>query len=185
MYNKIYTHTAARKLIGFLALVTFFCGFHLNLSAQMLNEDSLKANYLIGFVDFIHWDRENKDPIVIGLVGDSNLEREIQLLAAKKKASGSSRGFEVVIIQNDHPDLSSIDVIFLPEGSENSWDTIIPQARDLGILTVGDSEGFLDAGGLIEFVIRKNRLRFTLNLEASEQYRIGLSSKLARLAVDN
>ena len=178
-----YTISATRRLLCLLLLISMFMSLPLNLQAQMLNEDTLKANYLIGFVDFLHWDREDKNPIVIGLIGDSNLEREIQNLVEKKRASGSSRNFRIVVIQDVAEPLDSVDVLFLAEGTQAIWDNVIPTARDLGILTVGDATGFLESGGLIEFVIRKNRLRFALNLEASDDYRIGLSSKLARLAV--
>ena len=177
--------SAARRIIALIVLISMTGFPNLSLHAQMLNEDTLKSNYLIGFIDFIHWERETKNPIIIGLVGDSTLEREIQIIADKKKAAGASRGFVVTKITDIEKELPTVDVIFLPKGSESSWPTIIPKAKELGILTVGDSSGFLEAGGLIEFVIKKNRLRFTLNLEAAEDYRMGFSSKLARLAVKN
>ncbi len=186
MVRKLMNKAVIPRITSLLVCMMLFAGStHHGLQAQVLNEDTLKANYLIGFVDFIHWDRENKDPIIIGLAGECSLEKEIQSLVEKKKETGSNRGFEVRLLQAGQMDLHEIDVIFLPKGSEALWPVLIPQAMELGILTVGDSSGFLKAGGLIEFVIRKNRLRFTLNLDASDQYRIGLSSKLAHLAVND
>lgn len=185
MYRRLHRciTAASRRLLALMVLISLFGTLQVNLQAQMLNEDALKANYLVGFVDFLHWDREEKNTIVIGLFGDSNLEREIENLITKKKAGGSNRNFEVFILSDSAESLEQVDVLFLAEGTQTNWETVIPRARELGILTVGDATGFLDSGGLIEFVIKKNRLRFALNLEASEEYRIGLSSKLARLAV--
>ena len=58
--------------------------------------------------------------------------------------------------------------------------------EDLGNLPIVASakvdKRFLDIGGLIEFVIQKNRLRIMLNLEGAEAYRRQMSSKLTQMA---
>ncbi len=43
-------------------------------------------------------------------------------------------------------------------------------------------EGFAEAGGVIEFVIEQNRVRFIVNLDAATQGRLRMSAKLLALA---
>jgi hypothetical protein len=50
------------------------------------------------------------------------------------------------------------------------------------ILTVGDTEGFAQSGGIIRFVTENNRIRFRINVDAAEAAHLTISSKLLRLA---
>jgi hypothetical protein len=49
-------------------------------------------------------------------------------------------------------------------------------------LTVGESAGFLPLGGMINFVLEQDRVRFEVNLAAAEQHHLKLSSKLLAVA---
>ena len=50
------------------------------------------------------------------------------------------------------------------------------------VVSAKDDKRVFDAGGLIEFVIQKIRLRFMLNLEGADACRMQMSSKLAQMA---
>ena len=52
-----------------------------------------------------------------------------------------------------------------------------------GVLTVGDSPDFLDDGGMIQFVMQKNHVRFAVNLNAVHKAHLVLSSELLRVAL--
>jgi hypothetical protein len=64
----------------------------------------------------------------------------------------------------------------------------IPQIlQDLGtapVLTVADTDGFLDDGGIINFRLEGSKVRFEINQQAAERVGIKISSKLLRLAVE-
>jgi hypothetical protein len=51
-----------------------------------------------------------------------------------------------------------------------------------GTLTLGDSDGFIDAGGMIGLVVAERRVRFDVNLEAARRGGIRLPAQLLRLA---
>jgi len=51
-----------------------------------------------------------------------------------------------------------------------------------GVLTVGEGEAFLSAGGIIGFVIQDRRVRFDINQTAAENAGLKLSSKLLSVA---
>jgi hypothetical protein len=152
-------------------------------AAQSLNEAELKANYLLAFVDYLQWDREHREVIVIGLLAAQPLESEIARHAALKSRGESQRDYEVKVMESVE-EVDTVDVLFIGGGLADSWESWLQAAKRAGVLTVGEKEGFLEAGGLIEFVVHRNRLRFSLNLEASESHGIDFSSKLARIALN-
>ena len=50
------------------------------------------------------------------------------------------------------------------------------------ILTVGESEGFAQEGGMIGFSLEENKIRFEINLEAVERANLRVSARLLALA---
>jgi hypothetical protein len=72
-------------------------------------------------------------------------------------------------------------MIFISASVENA-DSILARARGESILTVGEAEGFTDAGGIIGFHVEKNRVRFGINLEAARIDRLQFRSQLLKLA---
>jgi hypothetical protein len=51
-----------------------------------------------------------------------------------------------------------------------------------GALVVGESEDFLEQGGMINFHLQGGKVRFEVNLKAAEDEGLKVSSKLLRLA---
>ena len=50
------------------------------------------------------------------------------------------------------------------------------------MLTVGDTEGFAEMGGVINFTLVDNHVHFQINLDAAKVQRLKISSRLLRLA---
>ena len=60
---------------------------------------------------------------------------------------------------------------------------ILQDLGDAPVLTVADTDGFLDDGGIINFKLEGSKVRFEINQQAAERVGIKISSKLLRLAV--
>lgn len=168
---------ALKALVACLALLV---SAGTELRSQTFQDDTLRANYLASFVDFIRWEVQKDDETVIGVVGAPKVLAQLREVAESKRSKG--RNIRILDIGQEDT-IDDVDVIFLGGGQKELWETIIRQSKSKSIVTVGEEAGFLDADGLIEFVVRKNRLRFALNMEVASQYNVGLSSKLAQLAV--
>jgi hypothetical protein len=50
------------------------------------------------------------------------------------------------------------------------------------VLTVGESEGFLERGGMINFVVKGKNVRLEINLVAAEAAGLKISSRLLAIA---
>jgi hypothetical protein len=69
-----------------------------------------------------------------------------------------------------------------PSPATDEADRYLRVARERPILTVGDATDFTQAGGIIQFVIVEDTVRFEINLEAAERVGLKLSSRLLALA---
>jgi hypothetical protein len=57
-------------------------------------------------------------------------------------------------------------------------------ARGTPTLTVGEADDFLALGGIIAFVNDGHNVRFAVSIEAADQAKLMISSRLLRLAVN-
>ena len=50
------------------------------------------------------------------------------------------------------------------------------------MLTVGEGDAFIEAGGMIAFVVEGNKVRLVMNLEAASEARLKISAKVIAVA---
>jgi hypothetical protein len=62
-------------------------------------------------------------------------------------------------------------------------DALLAASAGKPVLTVSDIPGFLDRGGMIQFLVQDNRVRFSVNLRPVARSSISLSSELLKVAV--
>jgi hypothetical protein len=73
-------------------------------------------------------------------------------------------------------------LLFICPSEKENINEVIDLVKDQGILTVSDTQEFLDAGGIVNFIIEDNKVRFDINLTASEKAGLKIRSQLLRLA---
>ncbi len=73
-------------------------------------------------------------------------------------------------------------LLFICPSEKKNINEIIALVDDHSVLTVADTQGFLDTGGIVNFVIEDNKVRFDINLTASEKAGLKIRSQLLRLA---
>jgi hypothetical protein len=79
--------------------------------------------------------------------------------------------------------LKGCDTLFVSSSEKKSLTAILEAVKGSGVLTVADMEGFLDAGGMINLLLDPDRkICFEINLDATRQSGLEVSSKLLRLA---
>jgi len=78
--------------------------------------------------------------------------------------------------------LKQCHLLFICPSEKRNLSEIIDLVKDQGVLTVADTQEFLDTGGIVNFVIEDNKVRFDINLTASEKARLKIRSQLLRLA---
>ena len=66
--------------------------------------------------------------------------------------------------------------------SERPPRSVFDLLQGASTLTVGESPNFAKQGGMINFVLKDNKVHFEINIDAAEQARLRISSKLLSLA---
>lgn len=147
------------------------------------SEYQVKAAYLFNFLKFVEWPENTFGdplaPMVIGVVGDDPFGNALPQVVIGKTVQGRD---VVVRIYRAGEDLRGAHILFISSSERKKLPAILSSLRGSGVLTVADMEGFLDLGGMIEFVPENNRVRFAINVEAARRAKLKMSSKLLSLA---
>lgn len=152
-------------------------------SAAPAPEYEVKAAFLLNFPSFVEWPpntfNNSTQPLVLGIFGRDPFQGSLTRMAAAKTVNGRSL---LIRVLTDPNQIRACQVVFFP--AANGYDPQIAAAlEDLGILTVGEVDGFAEHGGIINFVIENRHVRFEVNQAAAERAHLKMSSKLLQLAI--
>jgi len=78
--------------------------------------------------------------------------------------------------------LKKCHLLFICQSETKNTKEILDTLNSNGVLTVADTQGFIEDGGIVNFIIEDNKVRFDINLTASEKAGLKIRSQLLRLA---
>jgi len=147
------------------------------------SEYEVKAAFLFNFTKFVEWPNGSFDgplaPIVIGILGTDPFGDSLVNIVAGQKAQGRSI---MIAKYRRGDDFRRCHVLFISASERQHTAEILAGLQDSNVLTVSDVDGFAAAGGVLQFVMQNNRVRFLVNLEAANQNKLRVSAKLLALA---
>lgn len=73
-------------------------------------------------------------------------------------------------------------ILFVPSADKDFTREILNSVKNRNVLTIGEMEGFIQMGGIINFFKKKKRLQFEVNMDALRRSGLELSSKLLNSA---
>jgi hypothetical protein len=92
-------------------------------------------------------------------------------------------GHDVAVTTFTEPQMArGCHVLFVSSAERGRTAQVLETMRGASVLTVGESPEFVRHGGIIRFVLDEGKVRFEVNLNASEKARVKISSKLLSLA---
>jgi YfiR/HmsC-like len=141
----------------------------------------VKAAYLANFAKFVEWPPgavTDDSPIPVCVAGQDPFG---PALDAALSGESVDRHRLVARRISGMRDVDGCRILFV-SSNEGLIDSVLASAERMPILTVSDSPGFLRRGGMIEFVLGANRVRFEINLDAARTAGLNLSSELLRVA---
>lgn len=166
-------------------------------------EEQIKAAFIFNFIKFIDWPAEDtndsNEPIIVGIIGNENTVKAFDPVKARQI---KNRNISIKYIdgfgktkeskeKNDSQWNQKIEslkkchvLMFCTHDSteiENPG-RIIEALKGSSVLTVGEKAGFLELGGMINFVVEDEKVRFEVNLKESDNAKLKISSNLLRLA---
>ena len=146
-------------------------------------EYEIKAAFLYKFASFVEWPNKSfsssNSPIVIGVLGQdpfgSVLDRTIEGKTIDGRRFAVKRAAESA-------DLKTCHILFISSSERTSIKKILSDVKGASVLTVGDVEGLVERGVIINFNVANNKVGFEINVNAAKRAGLKISSKLLKLA---
>lgn len=146
-----------------------------------LNENQVKSAYLYNFGKFVEWPSKSSTNGIVSfcVLGDDTFTATLE-----KTISGESiNGRKIAVKRIAAPqDALNCNILFLSSSEQRRLKAILEVLENSSVLTVSDMPRFTDRGGMIQFVMEGNRVRFEVNLTNAERAGLTLSSQLLRVA---
>jgi len=130
-------------------------------------EAELKAFFLLNFTRFTEWPESafasGADEFRIGVLGSESALEPIQRKLAGKSVGKRSLKF---IRASTPGELKSCALVFVSDGERAQIPAALSEFRGRPILTVGESEGFAESGGILNFYVEDNKVKYEINPDA-------------------
>jgi hypothetical protein len=168
----------ARALLALVALLT---GTGVRAQEPMAQEHEVKAAYLLKMPAFVEWPLEEprEAPFAIALVGAERVAAELRVLAQGRRING--RAIEVIEVRPGDP-VPGADMVFIGRSEAARLGSIAERLAGQPVLLVGEAQGLLAQGAVINFVLSEGRVRFEISLAAAEARALRISPRLLSLA---
>lgn len=146
-------------------------------------EYQVKAAYLYNFGKFVNWSATSvaikDDSFAICVLGQDPFGPVLDAALAKQSIDGKS----MVARRITKPqEALSCRILFIGSSEGRQLKGILAALDGAGILTVSDMPQFSQRGGMIEFTLEGNKVRFEVNLTTAEDAGLTLSSELLKVA---
>lgn len=172
-------HNLALSLI--VPVILGFPG--LQAQGTKVGEYEVKAAYLYNFGRFVEWPTKGGrgESFSVCVLGKDPFGTALDATVAGEVIADS----HVVVkrlsrIQN----LEDCRILFISSSEESQLREVLTTLDKLAVLTVSDLPQFLRRGGMMQFVLDGNRVRFEVNVTSVERSGLTLSSQLLKLAMN-
>jgi hypothetical protein len=182
-----YSYTTASLVSALLLLASIFLGNVVIAPAayaEAIDNDleyRIKAAYLYNLSKFIIWPNEAKDstePIHVCLFDNNPFKDYIFKLEQRK-----ARGRPLKIIEKPSTEqLAECDIMFVPINAAAVQPMLVEAIKTKHVLTVGETEEFLEQGGLITLNLENDRVQLTIANDRAKQQGFEISANLLEVA---
>ncbi len=147
-------------------------------AAQMRDERAVRAAYVFNLIKYVEWPSQDRE-LTIGLAGDAATGEVMEKLLNGRASDGET--VRVVRSPSDE-ELAKCRVLYIADGQAGEALRFLEKVRGRSILTVGETEAFARAGGMIGLVNSGDHIQIEVNLDAAQSAGIRISSRVLNLA---
>jgi hypothetical protein len=175
----------------FICYALFLLGFLFIFSARSSaqrpkpTDYEVKAAYLYNFGKFVSWPAPTGEAdnthFVVCILGANPLRDALDKTVAGELLNG--RAVMSRQIADPQEALTACQILFISASERGRLHEVLARLENIPVLTVSDMPDFAREGGVIQFVMRGDRVRFEVNLGASHKTGLTLSSELLKVAV--
>jgi YfiR/HmsC-like len=180
-------HSAAR--IGLLLAFSLFLGCAAYGQSVSYTESQLKVLFIHNFAKYTVWPQEalseTNNVFTLGIVGNNLPDEALRLIRDKTIKNRDLRIKKFGSVKealSQQRELELCQVVFVSASEGNDLSELFKLLKKASVLTIGEADGFLDRGGIINFVVAKNKVNFEINSAAAQRANLKLDTQLLKLA---
>ena len=170
--------------LGLVITCTFIASPLLHAQQSSPTENEVKSAYLYNFGKFVEWPAKAAlvgEFFPICALGEDNFGSTLETIIAGESINGK----KVLVKRVARPqDAVSCRILFISSSEQNQLKEILAALDNTSVLTVSDMPQFTRRGGMIQFVVEANKVRFEVNLTSAERAGLTLSSQLLKVAIN-
>ena len=147
------------------------------------SEDAVKAAFIVSFPKYVDWPAEAftnaNSPIIIGVLGETTVTRDLQRVIAGRVVNG--RALILKRVAPGEEETANFHILFIPAEEQRRASNFLARHKR-GALTVGESNDFLERGGVINLRRQNQKIGLEVSLTSASNAGLKLSSKLLAVA---
>jgi YfiR/HmsC-like len=144
-------------------------------------EYKVKAAFLYNFSRFVTWPEntpQENGKFNLCILGSDPFRELLNPLSGKSIHNSSLNIKRLATLDQEH----TCQIIFISQTGNRNLKHIMSVLKKQPVLTVSDIEDFTAHGGIIQFKLVGNKVRFNINIDNASQAGLTISSKLLSLA---
>ncbi len=141
----------------------------------------LEAVYLYQFGKFVQWPTAPpaNEPFEICVMGRDPFAQALDNIIAGETIGKSPLRDERI---ESTDDAKQCRILYISASENERLEQILNRLGNTPVLTVSDLPGFVARGGMIQFVVLDNRVRFEINVSTAKRAGLNVSSQLLKVA---
>jgi YfiR/HmsC-like len=153
------------------------------MQGQSVEENNMKAAILYNLAKFVEWPsstfRNPTDPIVACVLGDTSFGRSLD-----RELNGKLLDDRKFVIRHvsEIRQASGCQILMFATSERKGWRSVLSELPAVGLLTVGEADGFASDGGVVNLRVESGKVRIQINVEAAKSEGLQISSRLLSLA---
>ena len=174
-----------RSIVSLTVLLSILFAAGVQSTRGQSNDEEyrVKAAFLFHFAQLVDWPAESltgtDNSLSLCTLGEDPFQGALETTVA-----GKAIGNRIIRVRHlwKPQDLQDCQIAFLGKAQSKRIPMLVADLHNAPVLTVGETSGFLEAGGMICFLLEENKVRFEINLNAADSARLKIGSRLLILA---
>lgn len=184
VHNSSHFRRAGRPASFWCAALLFISlSAHAVADGTVGSEYAVKAAIIFKIAKFVSWPEHaftsESEPIFVCVPKGDPMSVAISALNGK---SVHGRVLSVRHFDNLPAPLAGCRIVFLSGQAGNTRFALLDALADQPVLTISDDARFARHGGIVTLEIKKNRVQFAINVDASNNAGLSISAQLLQLA---
>lgn len=165
-----------QHILAIMLLLSFLSGNGAH--AQRPTEYEVKAAFIYNFAKFVEWQKPADEALPLCIIGDDPFGSAIKNVEGKTVAGKRIAVRRIKSLE----ELKGCQMLFISSSEKRKLGEITGLAKDIGILTISDTENFAEKGVVINLYMEEDNVRFEINIDAASDARLKINSRLLSLA---